>query len=287
MKSLQQKLILVAGGAGDIGSAVVAELVKYGASVVSLQRTLFPFRRHTPEPDHPSVIRRHPFDAVRESDWRGAMESVMDQFGKIDGLVFCVGSLPATDFAMTTPEEFQRQLETNVLSYLVAMHVLLPIFKSQGEGSIVVVGSLGGVVPMPFQALYAACKYAVRGCTLSLSEELHGTRIALSLLSAGPVQSRMMSQAALRSNSAISFINRPLPTQRVAMHVCRLLRHPKRELILPRFMVPSIRLANLSPSLFHLFNRLLHPIGVWRQRRYHTSSVGFHDVLTRRESICN
>ncbi|MBI3112650.1 MAG: SDR family oxidoreductase [Ignavibacteriales bacterium] len=285
MKSLRHKLILVAGGAGDIGSAVMAELGMHGARSISMQRRSTPSHRQVHELHHPSAMRCLPVDLVSESDWRTAVDRVRAVFGKIDGMAFCVGSLPATDFTETTPEEFQRHLETNVLSLFFALRVLLPIFKSQGEGSIVVVGSMGGVVPLPYQSLYAACKYAVRGCALSLSEEYNGSPVSVSLLSVGPVQSRMIEQVAERDNSAISFINRPLLPQQVAIHVCRLLLHPKRELILPRVMAPALRLANLSPTLFHILNRLLRPIGVRRQRRYRKESVGLHAAQPRRERV--
>ena len=68
---------------------------------------------------------------------------------------------------------------------MVAAIKVKPIQRTDqldGQGRIIILGSLGGIVPMPHEAVYAATKFAVRGFSLSLGEELRHSGVSVSLI---------------------------------------------------------------------------------------------------------
>jgi short-subunit dehydrogenase len=145
---------------------------------------------------------------------------------------------------------------------------LLPIMRRQKQGAIVTIGSLGGIVPMPFASLYCATKHAVRGFSLSLSEELKGTGVDASLLSLGPVHTRMLDAEAGSDQSIIAFINKPREPVRVAESIVSLLQRPRREMIIPSATGALSIMCGLAPGLFNICYRILRQVGIIRLHSY-------------------
>ena len=68
-------------------------------------------------------------------------------------------------------------LDDNILSLMLGCTTMVPAMRARREGRIVILGSLGGLVPMPHAAVYAATKFAVRGFALSLAFRHHRYRL--------------------------------------------------------------------------------------------------------------
>jgi short-subunit dehydrogenase len=158
-------------------------------------------------------------------------------------------------------------LDDNILSLMLGFRALLPAMVGRGRGRMIVLGSLGGIVPMPHGAVYAAAKFAVRGFTLSMAEELRGTGVEVCLLSCGPVDSRML-RAEAAADGTIGFVNRPLPPDAVADKVVRLLECPPRESFLPRSQALAAPIAGGYASLFAALHPLIRAAGSAGKRRY-------------------
>ena len=142
---------------------------------------------------------------------------------------------------------------------------------AQKHGRIINVGSLGGIVPMPFETLYSAAKFAVRGFTLSLQEELRGTGVSVSLISVGSVRTNMLDAEARDDHSTISFVNRPLDPLRVATAVWSNILKPKREVILPAVTGRLSFLLNMFSGLRSLAWPVLNFVGRRNLTRYRSA----------------
>ena len=121
---------------------------------------------------------------------------------------------------------------------------------------------------MPYEPIYSATKFALRGFSLSFNEELRGTGIYCSLISSGPVKTKMLDKEARDPDSVIAFMTKPIEVERVAETVLSLLIHPKPEVLLPHTAGLSSRLLAFTPRLFGLVFRLLTPYGEWQRNRY-------------------
>jgi NAD(P)-dependent dehydrogenase (short-subunit alcohol dehydrogenase family) len=152
--------ILVTGAAGDIGSAIAAELARRGHEVVLA--------------DHPDVIDRLDgldaecvaFDVTDEVAVRAAVEGL----GPLGGLVNNAGYQGVfTSIDRYPLEDARRVLDVNVLG---VMTVLSVVAQSMAGGSIVNIASMAGVSGAPNMPAYSASKAAVIGLTKAAAKDL-------------------------------------------------------------------------------------------------------------------
>ena len=269
MTNLENKVIIIAGASGGIGSATALLLARHGAILVIASRRI--------DPRDPLMEEIGVFSPVSSSfrgdlshpeAWKELVRYVERKYQSIHGLVNCVGTLNSKNLEQLSECEIESAMRENFLSVIYGAQAVLPTMRRQKRGAIITIGSLGGTVPMPFASLYCATKHAVRGFSLSLSEELKGTGITASLLSLGPVHTRMLETEALSKRSVIAFINSPLPPARVAESIVSLLRRPRREMILPRMTGALSIICSIVPSLFGICYRILRQVGIVRLESY-------------------
>ncbi len=269
MKDLENKVIIVAGATGGIGSTVARHLALCGSRVVLASRSS---RRLELLRDEIKTIspasETFKGDLSRKQTWLELVDFVQQNYRRLDGLVNCVGVLESAELADLAGNAIETEIRTNVESLIFGTQASLPLICQQQEGVIVTMGSLGGLVPMPFLPLYCATKYAVRGFSLSMSEEYRHRGVSFCLLTIGPVQTAMLDREARSGKPLISFINRPLHPDEVAEATLSLLRDPRPELILPPATGTLCLLLNFSPALFSLCLHALQGIGKLRLRRY-------------------
>jgi short-subunit dehydrogenase len=175
-------------------------MIVAGREKESLARVLQEVRRTSPQ----SISVTGDFCSLHA--WDELVEAVEKKFQRIDVLVNCIGAIVPGTLETVSEEDIQRVISTNIISVVNGVKAVLPIMRRQGKGQIINVGSLGGILPMPFETLYSATKFAVRGLSLSLSEELKGTGIAVSLISPGPVRTKMLDLEATDDFSTITFV---------------------------------------------------------------------------------
>ena len=195
--SLKNKVMIVTGGSGGIGSAIVNILSDNGAKVVSVFCNHCPFKYSSENIIYVRV------DLTRTEEWDRLISFVQKQHSKIDVLINCVGYLQLGDFLSLEEDQINKMIEINFTSVTIGIHKTLKIFREQGSGHIINIGSLGGIVPMPYSSVYSAIKFALRGLTFSLVEELKGTGIDVSLVSPGSVITKMLDYEAQNENTAI------------------------------------------------------------------------------------
>ena len=258
--SLKNKIIVVTGGSGGIGSAIVNKLLDRGAKVVSVFCNHCPFEHLS---ENIICIRA---DLTQSREWDRLISFVQKQYGKIDVLINCSGYLEPGDFLSLQENEIKKMIETNFYSVIIGIHKTLKVFQEQGSGHIINIGSLGGIVPMPYSSVYSATKFALRGFTLSLSEELKRTGIDVSLISPGSVLTKMLDHEAQNENTAIAFVSKPLSPVEVAKAVIKVMYKPKIELILPASQSIPLKILSYSPFVYSKLYQVLHKIGIKRKQ---------------------
>jgi len=114
-------------------------------------------------------------DVVDVSD-RAAMgewaTAVVEQFGRVNVLVNNAGVTVTGDFEQMTYEDFDWILGVNLMGVVNGTKEFLPHLIASGDGVLVNISSLFGLISMPGQTAYNATKYAVRGFTEALREEM-------------------------------------------------------------------------------------------------------------------
>jgi hypothetical protein len=138
---------------------------------------------------------------------------------------------------------------------------------------IIILGSLGGIVPMPYGALYAATKFALRGLVLSAAPELKKEGIDICLVSPGPVYTRMLVREAEDERCTLTFVERPMHAEQVAQTIARLLLHPRLETVLPAHAEFPSRLLGAFPTLLRFCFPLLRFLGTRHLRAFQSTGL--------------
>lgn len=120
-------------------------------------------------------------DVTDEVSVQNMVAEVMKQAGRIDLLVnnAGVGLLAAAEESTTA--QAQALFNVNVFGITRVNNAVLPIMRKQGVGRIINISSILGLIPAPFNALYASTKHAVEGYSESLDHEVRtfGVRVVL------------------------------------------------------------------------------------------------------------
>jgi NAD(P)-dependent dehydrogenase (short-subunit alcohol dehydrogenase family) len=117
----------------------------------------------------------------READF-AAVRQAHERFGRLDVVVNNAGYGHFGMVEEITEEEIRDQLETNVLGALWVTQAALPYLREQGSGHIVQVSSIGGVSAFLNTGAYHASKWALEGFSQSLSQEVAGFGIKVTLV---------------------------------------------------------------------------------------------------------
>ena len=266
MKSMHNKVIVIAGGSGGVGSSVCKKLLSLNAKVIGISRTekvrLKSFAENNNK-EYNWILS----DLTSKSGWKDSLNQIKNKFGKIDVLINCVGILIPGKVEYLKYEQIEQIISVNFTSFAFASKAVIPLMKERGYGHIINLGSLGGIVPMPYESIYCATKFALRGFTLSLKKELAGTGIRVTLISPGPVLTRMLGTESSDQNSTTAFVNHPLQPDLVSEKIIKTILHPKAELVLPPGLKTFSLLINLFPQLFNLIFPVLNFIGKKRREK--------------------
>ncbi|MEP7211448.1 MAG: SDR family oxidoreductase [Acidobacteriota bacterium] len=127
-------------------------------------------------------------DVTDTGSIRSAIERTLDKFGRIDAVVNNAGYAVIGAFEAATPEQIERQFQTNVFGVMNVCREILPYFREQKGGYIVNIASVGGRMTFPLYSLYHSTKWAVEGFSESLQYELEQFNIRVKIIEPGPIK---------------------------------------------------------------------------------------------------
>jgi NAD(P)-dependent dehydrogenase (short-subunit alcohol dehydrogenase family) len=117
----------------------------------------------------------------QEADF-AAVQQAHERFGRLDVVVNNAGYGLFGSVEEVTPDQARDQIETNLFGALWVTKAALPIMREQGSGHIIQVSSIGGVTAFPEVGLYHASKWGLEGFSQSLSQEVAGFGIKVTLV---------------------------------------------------------------------------------------------------------
>ena len=116
-----------------------------------------------------------------------AVQVILAETGRIDIVVNNAGMGYGGAVEDTSLAEAKATMEVNFYGVMRVCKAVLPEMRSQGQGLIVNISSIGGLVGLPFVALYSASKYAVEGMTQALRLEVKPFGIRVVLINPGDI----------------------------------------------------------------------------------------------------
>ena len=181
MAALAGRTAVVTGASSGIGAATARALAAAGAQVVAGARRVERLERLGERID------AQPLDVLDAWSCRRFVDSANERLGGIDILVNAAGlALGRDPFTESTEEDEEVVLETNVHGLLRMTRLCLEHIRDGGH--IVNLGSVAGRQAYPNGAVYVTSKFAVRGFTYALREDLLGRPIRITTVDPGLVE---------------------------------------------------------------------------------------------------
>ena len=176
-----------------------------------------------------------------------AIRRIVDEVGDVDVLVNNAGIGAYGPFVETDPEVFEHLMRVNYLGTVYPTHAVLPAMLRRGRGHVVNVSSVAGRFGSPFEAAYAATKFAVAGMTEALAIELHGSGVHASLVNPGLVDTDFFEARGHPHGHERMTVLAP---ERVAETVLRAVERDRAEAFVPRWMRAAYVFKNLVPPAY-------------------------------------
>ena len=176
----EKRIVLVTGISTGIGRAIVELLsTKNDVQVFGTSR----------KPEKVSIpnVTVLPMDVDSDESVQSGVASMLKQAGQIDVLINNAGLLVAGAVEEVTMSQARQQFETNFFGTLRTVQAVLPHMRQRRSGRIINIGSLAGLLAMPFWSVYDASKFAIEGFTEALRDEVKSFNIHVSLIETGHI----------------------------------------------------------------------------------------------------
>lgn len=228
------RVCLITGAATGIGAACAREFARQGWTVVL---------SHLDEATHAEALAVAadcqalgvatlllPLDVRDEASCQAWVNGALAGFGRIDALVNCAGTtrfIAHADLEALTPEEFLRTYDVNTVGSYRVVRACTPALRASGQGSVVNISSIGGLIGRGSSMAYAASKGALNTLTLSLARAL-APQIRVNAIAPGLVDGGLPSRVldaqrhaeVVRVQTASSVLQRVSQASEVAALAC-------------------------------------------------------------------
>ena len=169
---MNDRVVLVTGASSGIGRACASYLAGRGFRVYGTSRS--------------PISEQHPFtmlqmDVTDDASVQRAIDRIVQSEARLDIVINNAGIAVAGPLEMTSIDEARHQLDVNLLGVFRVCRAVLPTMRTQGSGYIVNIGSIGGLIAIPFQPMYSASKFALEGMSEALRLEARpfGIRVVI------------------------------------------------------------------------------------------------------------
>ncbi len=241
--ALADRVAVVTGAAGGIGSALCRELAAAGCRVGMLSRTaakLAPLAEEMQEAGVTASARV--VDVTRRAALAAAIAAVERDLGPVDLLVHNAGVGKATNAAAPDLNDLEEMLRVNYLGGVYAIETVLPGMLARGRGRIVAVNSLGARRGMAWSAGYSASKAAFATYLECLRPPLRRRGVTVTTVFLGFVRTAMT--AALPIQLPVPMVS----PEEAARGVLRAAIAGRREASLPRHQAWFTALLRRLPA---------------------------------------
>jgi len=237
---LQDRVVLITGASSGLGEAMARSCARDGARVALAARREERLRALAAELEAIGAAALVIPTNMRDPEAMRAMAAATrERFGRIDVLVANAGVGHAAPVMETTEEQLREQVEVNLLGVIRSAQAVLPAMRTQGSGHILAVASVAAGCAMPRSAIYSATKAGVVAFCEGLRREVSMHGIAVTAILPGFIATRMTEGLTI-----------PMPpASRVGDAVARLIRRPRRLVVIPAWYAPLLTLNRLAPGL--------------------------------------
>ncbi|MGC2561592.1 MAG: SDR family NAD(P)-dependent oxidoreductase [Nitrososphaeraceae archaeon] len=253
INKFEGKIVLVTGASSGIGRQVSLDFSGHGAqSIILVARS-----RSNLEDLEKTISRKfniktiiYPCDVSKKSEVEQMGREILDKCGHVDILVNNAGFGLYGKVQNQSIEQIESVTSTNYLGVVYCTKVFLDSMIARKSGHIVNLASVAASFGVAGLSAYCASKYAVLGFSESLSQELHGTGVGLTVVSPMGVKTNFFNNSSF--GGRIPYYNGfMLKTNTVSNAVLAAANSHRLEIMVPFYMRAGVWLKHTIPFLIN------------------------------------
>ncbi len=144
-------------------------------------------------------------DVTSKENWQSVYQEIINRWQQLDRLLNIAGYLKPGYIHETKSDEIDRHIDINVKGLILGSQLAARHMVPLGRGHIINMASLAGLAPVPGIALYSTSKFAVRGFSLALAQELKPFGVSVSVMCPDAIQTPMLVMQEDYDEAAITF----------------------------------------------------------------------------------
>ena len=198
MKPLAGRNAIITGASQGLGKAIAEHYVRAGANVLLCARSkpeLSATQKELAKSTPGQKIIAHVGDVSDETQVHDIVDYALSEFGTVHALVANAGIYgPMGPTETVDLGEWRRAMDINLFGFLLPARALIPHFKINKAGKIVVISGGGATNPLPNISAYAASKAAVVRLMETLAEELKPFQVDVNAIAPGALATRLIDE---------------------------------------------------------------------------------------------
>jgi len=173
MEGFARKVAAVTGAGSGIGQALAVELGRSGATLAISDVDLEGLAQTEERLRAIGVpVRADRLDVTEREAFHSYADQINEHFGKVNQIYNNAGIAFTGDIEVSQFKDIERVMDVDFWGVVNGTKAFLPHLIASGDGHVINVSSLFGLMSMPGQAAYNAAKFAVRGFTEALRQEM-------------------------------------------------------------------------------------------------------------------
>jgi NAD(P)-dependent dehydrogenase (short-subunit alcohol dehydrogenase family) len=186
-----QQTVFITGASSGIGKATALLFAQRGWQVAATMRNSVQETELTREGN----IRLYRLDVTKPEEVKETVEKSIREMGGIGVMVNNAGYGLAGPVETASEEKIYRQFNTNLFGTIRTMQAVLPHMRENKQGVIINITSIGGLITLPYNAIYHATKFGLDGLSESMNYELAEFGIRVKTVAPGGVETDFASRS--------------------------------------------------------------------------------------------
>jgi len=187
LKPIEEQVVVLMGASSGIGRETALRFAERGAKVVVSARSEKGLASLVEEiQDKGGEAMAIPADVSEFEQVKAVADGAVEEYGRLDTWVHLAAVLLVASVEDTSPEEFERVVDVNLMGQVYGAMAALPHIKREGVGALIHVSSMGAKRSIPLQSAYCASKHGIDGFLESLRVELQHEKLPISVTQVMP-----------------------------------------------------------------------------------------------------